>query len=327
MIVTVTANPALDVTYAVEGLMLDRAQRVSEVHRQAGGKGMNVARALTLMGVPAVALGIVGGAFGDLIRQDLEDAAIAYELVEAEGNSRQTVTAWSPGGRFVELDEPGMTITAATWDALASALDARLEPGGVVAISGSLPRGVPSGAYRLLIELAHERHCRVVLDTSGPALELALASGVDVVKPNAAELDTLSRSRPETTEEILAACRVAGDAGASAVVASLGASGAVAMGASGAYRFDHPARTGNAVGAGDVLVAGLAAGLDERRSFVDCVRNGVEWAYASLGLPFAGWLDPTQVAVGHSVISVERLDVAPIEGAAVLRKAEQEDHS
>ncbi len=315
MIVTVTANPAVDVTYRVSELVLGTALRVRSVHRQAGGKGVNVARVLRSMGVEVLALAPVGGATGEEIRADLERSEIRHELVPVRATSRQTVTAVDDRGRSIELDEPGAALTSLEWERLLAAAASQLRAGGVVALSGSLPPGAPADGYGVLVELAHRRGATVVLDTSGAALEAALAAGPDVVKPDEAELSTFYGAGVGSPQSALEACQKLLQAGAGAVVASRGELGALVRSAEAAWWISHGARSGNAVGAGDALVAGLASGLEQGLPLVDSAHRGVLWAYASLASDFAGCVDPDEVERQRDAItlaSVEDPRVVPL---------------
>lgn len=303
MITTATPNAALDCTYAVRDLQWDAAHRVELVHRQAGGKGVNVARALTMMEQDVCAVGIIAGTTGTWIRRDLEEAEIPHRMLEVTGESRQTVVVHDAGGRSLELNEPGMVVSAEEWAQFAALLGSQVRADDVLTLNGSLPSGVPDHAYAELVELAHGLGARVVLDCSSSALSKALEARPDVVKPNEAELAALHGGHRSSTEEVLDACSRLRSLGADAVVASR-ATGGVAMSSEGTWIFTHPARTGNAVGAGDVLVAGLAAGLDAGRPFPDSVRQGMLWARASLAMPFAGWVDAAEVSHQEGVLEV-----------------------
>ncbi len=307
MITTVTSNVALDCTYVVHDLDWGAAHRVQLVHRQAGGKGVNVARALTLMQQDVCAIGIVGGPTGALIRSDLEDSGIHHRMLEVTGESRRTLVVRDAGGRSLELDEPGMVVTAEDWARFGRLLESQVRAGDVISLNGSLPSGVPDEAYAGLVELVHGAGAIAVLDCAGAALSKALEARPDVVKPNEAELAALHGGRCDSMDDVLDACRHLRSLGAVAVVASRDAEGGVAMSSEGTWIFSHPARTGNAVGAGDVLVAGLVAGLDDGRPFPDSVRQGVTWARASLAMPFAGWVDPAEVPHQEGVLEVREV--------------------
>ncbi|MHB1975385.1 MAG: 1-phosphofructokinase family hexose kinase [Acidimicrobiales bacterium] len=307
MILTVTANAALDNTYVVAELVAGATHRVEEVHRQAGGKGINVSRVLTTMGVATLALGLVGGDVGAAIRRDLATSSIVEEMVEASGISRQTVVARARAGEIIEFDEPGMVGHAPDWDLFVGTFSKRVRHASLVVLSGSLPCAVPEDAYADLIVRAHQAGALVVLDTSGSALVKALHAQPDVVKPNHAELSAFVGSPISSVAEVIQASRALLDAGAGSVVASRGAEGAIAVTRDGVWECTHAARRGNGVGAGDALVAGLVAGLAAGLAFSSCARQGVVWALASLASPWAGCIDPGEVAICEDRVVVRAL--------------------
>lgn len=288
-VLTITLNPALDITYQVEQLVPDATHRVGQVHLRAGGKGVNVARVARGLGADAVVGGLVGGPTGDQIRAGLAADGLAADLVPVEGDSRRTVTVVSGAdGAATTFNEPGPVISAGEWAAFRTRYAMLVAAAGTVVLSGSLPPGVPVDGYAQLIRAARDGGCRTVLDTSGAPLSAALAARPDVVKPNAAELAAATG-----LDDVLAGAERLRDRGADAVVASCGPAGLVALTPAGRWRV-APGRPvhGNPTGAGDacvaVLTAGLASGLGWRRALCDAVAASA----AAVAAPVAGELDP-----------------------------------
>ncbi|HWI02132.1 MAG TPA: PfkB family carbohydrate kinase, partial [Propionibacteriaceae bacterium] len=191
MIITVTPNAALDVTYHVDELRPQHSHRVRAVHQRAGGKGVNVASVLALMGHEVVTTGFAGGATGTRIRADLDVRGLRHRLVESDGESRRTINVVSAAdGEATIFNEPGPQVPAARWqdllDDLCRLLDSTADP--VVVLSGSLPRGVPTDAYAEMITLCRGRGAGAIVDTSGAPLLSAISAGPDLVKPNTAEV-------------------------------------------------------------------------------------------------------------------------------------------
>ncbi|HTJ39631.1 MAG TPA: PfkB family carbohydrate kinase [Dactylosporangium sp.] len=191
MILTVTLNPALDLTYAVDELRPHATHRVRAVHERPGGKGLNVASVLHSQGEPVLATGLLGGSVGAAVQSLVDAAGLPSAFVPIAGETRRTVTI-AHGGDATGLWEPGPFVTAAEWSAFLSCYGSLLSRASVVTLSGSLPRGVPADAYAALILAARARGVPCVLDASGEALRLGLAAGPDLIKPNAAELAELA---------------------------------------------------------------------------------------------------------------------------------------
>jgi tagatose 6-phosphate kinase len=247
MIVTITPNLALDVTYELPELRPGQVHRVREVHRRAGGKGVNVARVLRSLGHEVLVLGLAGGPTGQAVRDDLDAAGLPYDLMPCAGETRRTVTTVADGEATL-LREPGPVITPREW----AALEASVPDADVVVISGSLPPGVDGEALARLAARLDARGVPVIVDTSGEALRQA-APYAWAVKPNAEELAAVSG-----TDDPVAGARTLR---ARAVVVSLGADGLLAVTGDEVHRVAPPqVVTGNPTGAGDAVVAALAAG-------------------------------------------------------------------
>ncbi|WP_326944036.1 1-phosphofructokinase family hexose kinase [Amycolatopsis sp. NBC_01307] len=279
MILTVTPNTALDVTYTVDGLRPDGVHRVREVRSRAGGKGINVARVLHALGVDVRAVATAGGATGSAVAADLGAAGLPAELVPIAGETRRTTTVLGDDGSVTLLNEPGPALSVAEWALLADAV--RRHAPEVLVCSGSLPPGAPSGAYASLLTGTS------VLDTSGAALLAGLAAHPAVVKPNAEEL----REVTGLADPVAAAGELR-KAGAGAVVVSLGADGLLAVTGSGTWHATpSTALHGNSTGAGDAVVAALALGLSRREPWPDILRRAVALSGAAVLGPLAGDVD------------------------------------
>ena len=188
MIVTVTLNPALDLTYTVDALVPHATHRVQRVAERAGGKGLNVAGVLHALGEPVLATGLLGGATGAVVGAK---TSVPHSFTAIGGETRRTVTVVDRVDA-TGLWEPGPVVTGEEWAAFQAHYVALVKDAAVVVLSGSLPQGLPVDAYAELVRLARRHRCRSVLDTSGEALRLGAAAGPDVVKPNAAELAALN---------------------------------------------------------------------------------------------------------------------------------------
>lgn len=233
MILTVTLNTALDITYRVGSLRPHTAHRVTEVTERPGGKGLNVARVLAALGHDVTVTGFTGGATGRALRDQLADTPRVLDaLIPVAGSTRRTIAVVdTTTADTTQLNEPGPQITSAEWAAFQEAYEVLLRSASAVALCGSLPPGVPVGAYAGLIRAARAAAVPVLLDTSGEPLRRGVAARPDIVKPNADELAELTGSH-----EPLQATRDARRRGAHAVVASLGAQGLLAHTPDGLWR-------------------------------------------------------------------------------------------
>ncbi|MDN3360016.1 1-phosphofructokinase family hexose kinase [Actinomadura sp. DC4] len=277
MIVTLTPNLALDVTYELPELRPGHSHRVRAVHARAGGKGVNVARVLRSLGHDVLVLGLAGGPAGEAVRADLDAAGLPHDLAPCAGETRRTVTVVA-GGEATLLREPGPAVTAAEW----AAVEARIPDADVLVISGSLPPGVEAGAIARLAA----RDVPVIVDTSGEALVKA-APHAWAVKPNAEELAAVTGTDDPVAGARLLRARTA--------VVSLGAEGLLAVTGEEVHRVPAPrVVAGNPTGAGDAVVAALAAGAGS--PWPELLGHAAALAAAAVLAPVAGSYDSAAYA-------------------------------
>ncbi|CAM5337253.1 1-phosphofructokinase family hexose kinase [Streptomyces purpurascens] len=289
MILTVTLNTALDITYRVRSLRPHTSHRVSEVTERPGGKGVNVARVLAALGHEVTVTGFTGGATGRVVQERLASVpGVVDALVPITGATRRTIAVVDDrSGDTTQLNEPGPTVTPAEWSAFQEAYEALLPTASAVALCGSLPPGVPVGAYAGLVRTARSAGIPVLLDTSGEPLRRGVAARPDLIKPNTDELAELTGSH-----DPVRATQDARRRGAGAVVASLGAEGLLAAAPEGRWRAAPPSSLhGNPTGAGDSAVAGLLSALVEHLPWPDRLTRAVALSAATVSAPVAGEFD------------------------------------
>ncbi|MDA0632509.1 1-phosphofructokinase family hexose kinase [Nonomuraea sp. MCN248] len=299
MIVTVTLNTALDVTYETPPVSWDGVNRVAAVHRRAGGKGVNVARVLAALGEEVLVTGLAGGATGRAVEQDLRAAGLTHALVPVAGESRTTLVVAEPGGHTL-FNEPGPRVGADEFADFLRTYEALLREARAVVLSGSLPQGLPATTYATLAAFARERGVPAIVDADGEPLRHAPGGRPAVVKPNAEELARAVRlDEPEEGAEALR------EQGAGAVVVSLGAAGVLAVTGEGTYRARMPyAVEGNPTGAGDALVAGLALGLVSPCAWPELLRRAAALGAAAVAAPVAGAFDAGVYEAVHPLIEI-----------------------
>jgi tagatose 6-phosphate kinase len=289
VILTVTLNTALDITYRVRALRPHSSHRVTDVTERPGGKGLNVARVLAALGHEVTVTGFTGGATGRTVREQLTATpALVDALVPVAGPTRRTIAVVdTTSGDTTQLNEPGPTVTPAEWSAFQDVYEDLLSSMSAVALCGSLPPGGPVGAYAVLVRLARAVGVPVLLDTSGEPLRRGVAARPDLIKPNADELAELTGSH-----EPLRATQDARRRGATAVVTSLGSDGLLAATPEGRWRATPPTHLhGNPTGAGDSAVAGLLSGLVEQLPWPDRLSRAVALSAATVLAPVAGEFD------------------------------------
>ena len=263
MILTVTLNPSIDISYPLEELKLDTVNRVSEVSKTAGGKGLNVTRVLAESGETVGATGFVGGTNGQFIKTHLprDVQSFFYDIL---GDTRNCIAILHEGNQ-TEILEAGPEIIRTEALGFLHHFKFLMPTADVVAISGSLPTGLPVDYYASLIEIAGEAGSKVVLDSSGKSLEAVLHSPFKptVIKPNREELSQLlGRDVSADFEDLKEVLKDSLFEGIEWIIVSLGGDGAFAKHEDVFYKVDIPKiEVVNPVGSGDSTVAGISAGL------------------------------------------------------------------
>jgi 1-phosphofructokinase len=282
-IVTLTPNPSVDRTLEVARLSRGEVLRASAERVDAGGKGVNVARALAANGVATRAVLPLGGAEGQLLATLLDDDKITVVPVPVAGSTRSNITLSEPDGTVTKVNVPGRPLLDCETESLLDACLADLAGVSWVVGCGSLPPGVPDYLYAALVERCRAANVQVAIDSSGVPLAWAVQAGPDLVKPNLDELVELVDHPIRTLDEVVEAAEGLRGHGVGRVVVSLGARGAVLVdGREPVMAAPPPITVRSDVGAGDALLAGfLAAGARGPGA----LRAGVAWGAAAAGLP------------------------------------------
>ncbi|CAM3378489.1 Tagatose-6-phosphate kinase [Streptococcus pluranimalium] len=263
MILTVTLNPAIDVSYPLDELKFDTVNRVVDVTKTSGGKGLNVSRVLNEFGERVKATGCIGGESGDFIINHLPDSILS-RFYKISGDTRTCIAILHEGNQ-TEILEKGPMLNVDEIDGFTNHFKYLLNDVDVVTMSGSLPAGIPDDYYQKLIGIANLNGKKTVLDCSGNALEAVLKgdSKPTVIKPNLEELSQLLGK--EMTKDFEALKEVLQDElfeGIEWIIVSLGADGVFAKHKDTFYKVDIPKiEIVSAVGSGDSTVAGIASGL------------------------------------------------------------------
>lgn len=269
MIITVTMNPALDLTYTLP----ESSDADVDVHRatsstlEASGKGVNISRALAKIGTPTCAVFPAGGPAGRALAELLDDDAVVHRVTPQAGETRINTTAVRPGGQTVKLNGPGANLSGDEQAGLLRETASALEdaPSGAtvwVAVCGSLPPGVGAGFVVDLVELAHRHGAKCAVDASGDALGAALGAGADLLAPNRFELAEVASSIPPSgsIDDLADATQALSRQTGSALLISLGPDGALYTDGLQTLHGWGPALTPvNTAGAGDALLAGWLA--------------------------------------------------------------------
>lgn len=295
MILVLSLNTAIDRTMVVRSLHLGEVHRAQSVHLYAGGKGLNVARALRRLEEPVRVIGWLGGSPERFVRSRCADLGIEQRWINIEGESRTCVIVLDlDSGEQTVVNEPGPRVSEAETEQLLAELRRSAQPGDILCISGSTPPGVPDGLYAHIVTELQRQDVRVLVDTSGPALQESVAVSPWAIAPNYDEClatfggnstpDGITRRLMGTVEHVLV---------------TLGAEGVLYGQGDQVVRALPPrVQAVNAVGSGDAFVAGWLTGMNRGDDPEDAIRLAV-----ACGASNASRLEP-EIGTVHEVQSL-----------------------
>ena len=277
MILTVTMNPSIDVSYPLNQLNIDTVNRVTKVSKTAGGKGLNVSRVLSQLDASLTATGVIGGHFGDYLTEQLDKDGISHSFSKIAGETRSCIAILHEG-KQTEILESGPEVSKEEQAEFVANFEKLLADTSFITISGSLPKGIGHDFYSLLIEKATAADVKVLLDTSGETLKTSIESAYKpfLIKPNETEIADLLGKDINSESELIDALEAKEFDGIEWIVVTLGADGAIVKKGRDYYRVSIPKiNVVNAVGSGDSTIAGLAYALSQEKAPEDVMKSGM----------------------------------------------------
>jgi len=309
---TVTLNPAIDQTVTLDRLAPGEVHRATAVRHDAGGKGINVASCVADWGLGVMAHGLLGRDNAAPFEQLFADKGIGDGLTRVDGSTRVNLKIVDRRST-TDINLDGITIDESRLDAVVATLDRAVGAGDLVILAGSVPPGCPQDIYALFVKRLRDKQCRVLLDTSGAPLAHALEADVlpQIVKPNRDELAAwLGRPVTDRADLNETARRLIGR-GVELVAISMGAEGALFVSEEGSVAarlaLDDVAST---VGAGDAMVAGIAAAIAEGARLERLARLATAFAGGKLGAAGPNLPAPGVVEALTAQVAVSALEIA-----------------
>ncbi len=315
MIITVTLNAAIDKTLAVPNFRPGRRHRTVDQSTMAGGKGVNVARALKLLGQPVIATGLAGGPTGTRILEQLTEESVVSGFVRIRDESRSNTALVDPTtGEQTEVNERGPTVSEQELEVFCDKLLYLAKGASICVFAGSLPRGVDPGIYARLIGELRRRAVTTVVDTDGEPLRQAIRAEPDVVTPNVLEAEELVGHEFNDDDDRI---RAVGE------LVQLGAREAIMTSPDGCYanvlvdgaatllrgRLE-PLEPVSTIGSGDAFLAGYVAARYGGRPPAECLRYAVACGAESTRHFGAGVIDPAAVTRLLDDVAVETVQRA-----------------
>lgn len=275
MILTVTLNAAIDKRYVVDGFQVGEVNRVKECVYVPGGKGLNVSKPAAIAGARVIATGFVGGHAGNYIEDALKPFGIESAFYHVEAESRSCINIWDEKNHVqTEFLEPGFTLSETDFLEFMNQFQELVNAAEVIAMSGSVPKGLDGTAYQKLVKICKDAGKKVILDTSGTLLENGIEACPTMIKPNLDEIRMLTGSDCKLIEDMVAAAKEIHQRGVAIVAVSLGGDGSIVVCEEGSFRARVPKIDAvNTVGCGDCMIAGFALGLAEGLSMEETLRK------------------------------------------------------
>jgi 1-phosphofructokinase family hexose kinase len=314
VIITVTLNTAIDRTMAVPNFRQGNRHRSVESTTVAGGKGINVARALALLGKPVIATGLAGGPTGQRLIEELREEQILNDLTAIAEESRINLAVIDPtSGEQTEINERGPEVSAQEVDTFLDRLDYLARGVSICVLAGSLPPGVDPEIYARITAELRERGVTVVLDSDGEPMRAGIRAGPSVVMPNVLEAEALVGHEFEGPGDLSAGLAELLELGAGEAIVTR-PEGCVAAVGEGNERAFYEVNSAAlepvaAVGSGDALLAGYVAARYDGASPTDCLAFAVACGAESTQHFGAGTIDPEQVARILADVEVRELEV------------------
>lgn len=284
-IVTLTMNPAIDVSAGVDAVEPSRKLRCDVARRDPGGGGINVARVIRRLGGDATAIFPIGGHVGRMLEELVAKEGVGSFAIAIAGDTREDFTVTDrTSGKEYRFVLPGPPMRPKEWRACLEAVKGLESEPAFLCASGSLPPGAPETFYAELADVAAQAGSKFVLDTSGPALARALDRGAFLIKPNLAELRALTGAPLEDRLAMTSACRALVERGTASIVAlTLGHRGALLVSANeAAFAPPLPVAAVSTVGAGDSFLGAMVWSLASGASLLEAFRWGVAAGSAAL---------------------------------------------
>jgi 1-phosphofructokinase family hexose kinase len=307
MILTVTLNPMLDKTVEVEGLTRGRTHRATRVGMVVGGKGVNVARQLHLLGVPTVATGCWGGPVGKQLAELLSAEGIPHDFIEVASGTREGVTYREPDGTWTAIFEPPHAVTPAEADALVEKCVARLSGTEWLVCCGSSPCDAADGVYARIIDAARRAGKASALDSYGKAFRLGVEAMPEMVKVNADEFRQTFGGTLETDDDFRIALRRIARMGIRYAVITDGPRPCYATDGADWWKVVPPSvRPVNATGSGDSMIAGVLASLEARESFGRALVRGTAAGAANARMWEVSCASSAEIAALEGGVLVEQ---------------------
>ncbi len=269
MIITVTLNPAIDKTADIEPLIPGGLNRVKSFKEDAGGKGVNVSRVVSMLGANSVATGFIGENNSLIFENALKGLNCKPDFIKIEGNTRVNLKLCDSVNGVTEINEPGLMVTEKQEEALIhDYLLSYARRDSVFVLAGSMHKNAKDNFYEYLTEQLKDKGAKVFLDADNESFRHALNAKPHFIKPNKDEILRYFKKQDATEAELIEMCKSLTKEGIKTVVLSLGKEGAIFISEDQGFKASAvDVKVESTVGAGDSMVAAFAFAAIKEMTF------------------------------------------------------------
>ncbi|MEG0249966.1 MAG: hexose kinase [Peptostreptococcus sp.] len=318
MILTITPNPSVDISYKIDHLLIDDVNRCSNVRKTAGGKGLNVSRVLKQLGANVEATGFIGGVLGDFIIGELDALGIENSFIHTDSNTRNCIAILHDGNNQTEILEQSEAIDSKYETIFERDIVNIMGDKTIITCSGSLPVGISENFYTDIINISKTMNKKIIVDTSGKQLEKVLLNDVKpfAIKPNTDEVRDLlikndtgfNKNTKIDVNNISSILRNKLFDGIELILVSAGGNGGYFKYKEDVFKIDIPkVEAVNPVGSGDSTVAGLAYGLSKASSVEESVKVAMTCGILNAMQEKTGYIDTNGFDKIYSKVCVKKL--------------------
>ena len=281
-IITLTLSPAIDIHCNTDSFIAERENFAKITSRDVGGKGVNISRALLSCKIPSTAIVVVGEENADSFLSLLAADNIDCEAIWSQGLIRENITVHTTGKKETRLSFDGFVGDDSLIDEVEDSLNEIAKSGDIVALVGSIPRGINTEKVKNLVHALKSKEIRVVIDSRSFTPTDIVECSPFLIKPNEEEITAYTKKAVESLEDATDAAKKIFEKGVENVMISLGAKGAVLACSEGLFIANAPLISAlSTIGAGDSSIAGFLAAYKDRKSPAECLKNAVAFGSAA----------------------------------------------
>lgn len=311
MLLSVTLNPSVDISYRLDHLKLNDVNRVTEVKKTAGGKGLNVARVAHLLGVDVLSTGVLGGSLGSFIENQLDENHIKHAFLHTNQEARNCIAILHEHMQ-TEILESGPVLSEIEQEMFLQHFEKLLQDVNIVTISGSIVKGFSENVYSKIIKIANNHDIPVILDTSGKTLEVSIkikSALPFLIKPNTTELSQLLHQQvTNDPEQLKNALMDPLFEGIPWIVVTQGEDGAFVKHKNQFFDVTIPKITViNPVGSGDSTVAGLAKAIEQHLDDITTIKYGMAAGILNTMETQTGYVDVSKFDHFVNLVKVKKV--------------------